>query len=249
MLDNTLTWRKASVPLARKRVFAPGSSFAMSSSSNKPVKPTKPRAPKPVADAVQQAVRMAEHKRHMDEYDEAMKEHRQSMEQRKKEQEATWREAAPAPASAGSKRAASSSAAPRASRPRVGTMRPRVPQVRLNCGAASSSAAPHTSHPRVGTSRPRAHPDPSPAHYPRTPMSILVPRIPMNVVKRVGIRYGQLGLLMSNALYLCAPRVRLEGICVRYCSLTIIHVRAAVGCHRKKVPSTGRNRKPGKRYK
>ena len=31
-------------------------------------------------------------------------------------------------------------------------------------------------------------------------MSILVPRIPMNVVKRVGIRYGQLGLLMSNAL-------------------------------------------------
>ena len=97
-------------------------------SGNAPGKMRAPREPKPVKDPAQQAVRMAEHARKRQEYDESKAQHREAMAQRKKEQEATWRAEHAAPA-AGSKRKASSSAAPpRVSRPRVGGTRPRVPQ-------------------------------------------------------------------------------------------------------------------------
>jgi hypothetical protein len=96
-------------------------------SGNAPGKMRAPREPKPVKDPAQQAVRMAEHARKRQEYDESKAQRREAMAQRKKEQEAAWRaEHAPA---AGSKRKGSSSEAPqRVSRPRVGDSRPRVPQ-------------------------------------------------------------------------------------------------------------------------
>ena len=72
-------------------------------SGNAPGKMRAPREPKPVKDPAQQAVRMAEHARKRQEYDESKAQHREAMAQRKKEQEATWRAEHAAPA-AGSKR-------------------------------------------------------------------------------------------------------------------------------------------------
>jgi len=105
---------------------AEAESLAMS--GNAPGKIRAPREPKPVKDAVKQAVREAEHKRKRQEYDESKTQHQEAMVQRKKEQEARWRAENAAPAAVSKRNASSSAAQPRVSRPRVGTTRPRVPQ-------------------------------------------------------------------------------------------------------------------------
>ena len=103
---SALTDGKTAVPLSKKRVLFPdhkASAASLAMSGNAPGKMRAPREPKPVKDPAQQAVRMAEHARKRQEYDESKAQHREAMAQRKKEQEATWRAEHAAPA-AGSKR-------------------------------------------------------------------------------------------------------------------------------------------------